>query len=157
MFGDNVMEVDFTVFDRLENKLGTKSDRSLSIELGLSHAGVSMARRKNTLPYNAIVGTCIKHRISLDYIFGISPIETGEVNKTSSEHAQPVLGVDDLLAANALVEKVLEELLYTKNLPAERELLICKKLRPMLIQKAFEHNMNEVYVKTVAEGALYMA
>lgn len=157
MITDTIDDVDFTVLERLEEKLAVNSDRALSIKLGLSHAGIAMARRKNTLPYGPIVSTCAKHNISLDYIFGISPIEIDEVNKTSSEHAQPILGVDDLLAANALVEKVLEELLYTKNLPAERELLICKKLRPMLIQKAFEHNMNEVFVKTVAEGALYMA
>ena len=79
-----------------------------------------------------------------------------EVNEHSSD-TNPVLGIDDLLAANALVDKILEELLFTKNLPAERELAICKKLRPMLIQKAFEHNLNEVFVKTIAEGALYMA
>ena len=84
-------------------------------------------------------------------------LKSNEINKLSSKDNQPTLGVDNLLAAHALVEKVLEELLYTKKLPAERELLICKKLRLILIQKAFEHNMNEVFVKTVAERALYMA
>lgn len=156
MFDGNVIDVDFSVFDRLEKELGTKSDRSLSIELGLSHAGVSMARRKNTLPYGPIVLTCLKHGISLDYIFNNKSNRPDEVNEHSSD-TNPVLGIDDLLAANALVDKILEELLFTKNLPAERELAICKKLRPMLIQKAFEHNLNEVFVKTIAEGALYMA
>ena len=156
MFDGNVIDVDFSVFDRLEKELGTKSDRSLSIELGLSHAGVSMARRKNTLPYGPIVLTCLKHGISLDYIFNNKSNRPDEVNEHSSD-TNPVLGIDDLLAANALIDKILEELLFTKNLPAERELAICKKLRPMLIQKAFEHNLNEVFVKTIAEGALYMA
>jgi len=157
MFDTNIVDIDFSVFDRLSEILEVKSDRSLSLELGLSHSGVSTARKKNTLPYSAIVNTCVKRGISLDKVFNLDVIKSTESNKLSSKDNQPILGVDDLLAANALVEKVLEELLYTKNLPAERELLICKKLRPMLIQKAFEHNMNEVFVKTVAEGALYMA
>jgi len=157
MFDTTIDDIDFSVFDRLTEILDVRSDRALSLELGLSHSGVSTARKKNTLPYNAIVNTCVKRGISLDKVFNVNVKQQTDFNKNASEESTKVLGVDDLLAANALVDKILEELLFTKNLPAERELAICKKLRPMLIQKAFEHNLNEVFVKTIAEGALYMA
>ncbi|KPH64148.1 helix-turn-helix domain-containing protein [Pseudoalteromonas porphyrae] len=157
MFDTTIVDIDFSVFERLSEILEVKSDRALSLELGLSHSGVSTARKKNTLPYSAIVSTCIKRGISLDKVFALNVVNSAVIDHVSSKDSQPTLVVDDLLAANALVDKVLEELLFTKNLPAERELKICKKLRPMLIRKAFEHNMNEVFVKTIAEGALYMA
>ncbi|KZN39826.1 hypothetical protein [Pseudoalteromonas luteoviolacea] len=154
-------EIDL-VIERLRKELGVKSNRALSEKLGLSHSGVAMARKKGTLPYGPIVNGCIHYKISLDEVFGIELDQAS--GSSSTEEKEPTKSeevsrnsAEDALAAIALVEQIIDDLLYPKNLDAERELLIRKKLRPMLIEKTFEHNFNEVMVKTIAEGALYMA
>ncbi|KZN30074.1 hypothetical protein N480_03775 [Pseudoalteromonas luteoviolacea S2607] len=163
MLGDSITESDIDkVIDILRDKLGASSDRALAMELGLSHSGISMSKKKGTLPYTSIVATCKKKKISLDEVFGIEVDQapgsssTEEKEPTKSEEVSRN-SAEDALAAIALVEQIIDDLLYPKNLDAERELLIRKKLRPMLIEKTFEHNFNEVMVKTIAEGALYMA
>ncbi|OCQ21942.1 hypothetical protein A7985_09030 [Pseudoalteromonas luteoviolacea] len=150
------------VVDRLQKRFAVKSDRALSMKLGLSHSVIAMAKKKRSLPYAAIVSMCKKEKISLDEVFGIEVDQAS--GSSSTEEKEPTKSeevsrnsAEDALAAIALVEQIIDDLLYPKNLDAERELLIRKKLRPMLIEKTFEHNFNEVMVKTIAEGALYMA
>ncbi|AZZ98268.1 helix-turn-helix domain-containing protein [Pseudoalteromonas sp. R3] len=151
------------VISKLQKKFGVSSDRALSEELGLSHSGIAMARKKETLPYAAIVLACIKKGVSLDEIFEIE--SKSKSNDATFNDKKPTVessgsvrnSTEDALAALALVEEIMDDLLEPKHLDAERELIIRNKLRPMLIEKAFEHNFNEIMVKTIAEGALYMA
>lgn len=160
----NIIEVDLdAVLNRLQKVLKVTSDRALSDKLGLSTSGIAMSRKKNVLPYAAIVNTCMQHNVSTDEIFGITGSVSAQTSFTNESEpattpAEPkALNADDLLAANAMVEKVLEQVLSKKQLPPERELLICKKLRPALIKAVFEHNFNEIFIRTIAEGALIMA
>ncbi|USE71509.1 hypothetical protein CTT31_20705 [Pseudoalteromonas maricaloris] len=145
------------VIELLHEKFDVSSDRALSLKLGLSHSGIAMAKKKGTLPYAAIVNACIKNEISLDEVFGIAVNQLQNRSpKDKKDSSLPKNSVEDALVALALVEKITDDLLYSKNLDAERELLVRKKLQPMLIQKAYEHNFNEIMIRTIAEGALYM-
>lgn len=155
MFTDNIALSDVDgVIDRLCKTFNVNSDRALSLYLELSHSSIAMARKKRSLPYAAIVAKCLNENISLDYIFANRPKIIGE-----TEPAQKVVtsSANEALAACALVQKVLDELLIKKNLPPERELKIRRKLQPILLAKVFELNFNELLIRTVAEGALIMA
>lgn len=152
MFTDSIASADIDgVLDRLSKKLGVTSDRALSLALNLSHSGVAMAKKKATLPYGAIVEKCMKDGISLDYIFRNIANQSVRNEVANAGNVK-----SDAVAAFALTQRILDDLLYKKNLPPERELLVRKKLQPILIDKVFEHNFNEVMVRTVAEGALIM-
>lgn len=166
MVTDSILETDVEeVICRLQHKFGVTSNRALSEQLGLSQSGIAMAKRKRSLPYAAIVSACIKRQISLDDVFGIEASKTA-VNSSTKKDQESTRGdvasegnslnVEDAKAANTLVEKILDDLMFTKNLPADKELFIRAKLRPVLFDKVFEYQFNEVMVKTVAEGALVM-
>ncbi|MBS3796688.1 hypothetical protein [Pseudoalteromonas sp. BDTF-M6] len=160
MFTDKISAVELDgVIDRLAEAFDAPSDRALSLKLGLSHSGIAMARRKNSLPYSAIVNSCAKYGLSTDEIFGIKVAKSkpSPIQPQQKEPEKRVPNVDDLIAADALVEKVLDDVLFHKNLPADRELIVRKKLRPKLIQTAFKYDLNELFVRTTAEGALHMA
>ena len=165
MVTDSILETDIEdVICRLRQKFGVTSNRALSEQLGLSQSGIAMAKKKGSLPYAAIVNTCMKRQISLDDVFGIynsqgkASTNDCDANNTSNkvEEQGQFYSVDDAVAANAIVEKILDDLMFTKNLPADKELLIRAKLRPVLFDKVFEYQFNEIMVKTVAEGALVM-
>ena len=139
------------VIKRLYEAFNVSSDRSLSMKLGLSHSRIAMSRKSGALPVSSIVQTCINEKVSLDHIFGV---------KKYLNNAEPVAHnnstYEEAAAACKLVEKVIDELFENKNIDSDKELLIRKKLQPLLLQKVFELNFNEIMVKTVAEGALFM-
>ncbi|MBQ4840199.1 helix-turn-helix domain-containing protein, partial [Pseudoalteromonas luteoviolacea] len=86
MLGDSITESDIDkVIDILRDKLGVNSDRALAMELGLSHSGISMSKKKGTLPYTSIVATCKKKKISLDEVFGIDVDQTSDSSSTEEK------------------------------------------------------------------------
>jgi len=143
--------------ENLQRAFDVPSDRGLSIVMGLSPSAVTNARNRVSLPWEGVVRACKKAGISLDEIFEIEVTKHIDKVDRKKPDVPPPLGVDDLIAANALVDKVLDDELFNKNLPADRELFVYKKLRPLLIKAVFEHNFNEVIVKVIAQGALHMA
>jgi hypothetical protein len=165
MLTDSILQTDIEdVICRLRDKFEVSSNRALSEQLGLSQSGIAMAKKKSSLPYAAIVNACIQRQISLDDVFGIESERNSvdsakkkiDESKRDSEDKDSHYSVADAVAANSLVEKILDDLMFTKNLPANKELFIRAKLRPVLFNKVFEYQFNEVMVKTVAEGALVM-
>lgn len=152
----NVVDVE-AIYKTLFKKFNVDSDRGLSFAFGLSESAVRGARNRQSLPWEGVIVNCVKEQISLDSIFGIEdPTLHDKVHREKQDVPQP-FGVEDLLAANALVDKILDDELFNKNLPPDRELLVRKKLQPVLIKAVFEHNFNEIFVKTIAQGALVMA
>ncbi|MBQ4814269.1 helix-turn-helix domain-containing protein [Pseudoalteromonas luteoviolacea] len=143
------------VYERLYQLLGVTNDSALSEALGLSPAAVRNARNRQSLPWEGIVKTCADRSIDLNYVFGVE-VER-EINRSTESKVSQTFSVSDAVTANALVEKILDDLMFVKNLPADKELFIRSKLRPMLFDKTFEYQFNEVMVRTAAEGALYMA
>ncbi|KID56864.1 hypothetical protein JF50_13280 [Pseudoalteromonas luteoviolacea] len=144
------------VYERLYKLLNVTSDSALSEILGLSPSAVRNARNRQSLPWEGIVKTCADRKIDLNHVFGVN-VERDNNQGVESQDKTQAFDVSDAVAANALVEKILDDLMFVKNLPADRELFIRGKLRPMLFEKTFEYQFNEVMVKTAAEGALYMA
>ena len=145
------------VYEFLFKKFSTNSDRGLSLAMGLSESAVRGSRHRNSIPWEGVIVACKRHGISLDEIFEIDVTTHIDKATRSEEPDKPApLCADDLLAANAMVEKVLDDALYERNLPANIELQVCKKLRPVLIKAVFEHNFNEIFVKSIAKGALVM-
>lgn len=152
----DVVDVE-AVYKTLFKKFNVETDRGLSFAFGLSESAVRGARNRQALPWEGVIVNCVKEQISLDSIFGIKDPSLSDKVHRESPAVPPALGVEDLMAANALVEKVLDDELFDKNLPAERELLVRKKLQPVLVKAVFEHDFNEIFVKTIAQGALVMA
>ena len=155
---DTVRFVDVQkVYDQLFKLFNVDSDAALSKALGLSASAVRNAKNRNSLPFESVINGCIASGIDLNEVFTGSSINVDNNNEeTSKPDDSSSLAVTDVLAANKLVVEVLDEILTNKRLTAERELLIRNKLTPLLLEKVFEYNFNEVMVKTVAEGALYM-
>jgi len=149
------------IYNELYKQFNVKSDRALSMAMGLSVSAVGNARGRDSLPWEGVISACKRNGISLDDLFEIEVVKTQEnYNKTQpiSAPIQPKgLTAKDLLAVNVMVDKVLEEVLLSKNLPLDQELRIYKKLRPLLIETAFEYDFNEIFVKVTAEGAVRMA
>jgi hypothetical protein len=157
MISDSIIDVDLNaVIKRLEKELETKSDRALSAKLGLSTSGIAMSRKKNMLPYTAIVTTCIKHGISTDRIFGITGTADTQSNATEEREVkqQPGLTTADLLAASNMVEEVLAQVLATKNFELAREVFVCKQLRPVLLKAALKNYLNRTVIQGIAEGVV---
>ena len=155
MFTDSIDVADSeyveTVIERLCKAFNVSSDRSLSMKLGLSHSRIAMSRKNGSLPFSSIVQTCIRENLSLDHIFGIShSLSESEANISNGST------YEEATAAYKLVENIINELIEDKNIDSDKELLIRKKLQPLLLQKVFQHNFNEIMVKTVAEGAFFM-
>jgi hypothetical protein len=150
------VEVDW-VIKNLYQAFNVDSDRGLSLILGLSVSAVRNAKLRNSIPWEGVCLACRNKGISVDAILGIEVTNHFDKVHREKPDVPPPLGVDDLIAANALVDKVLDDELFNKNLPADRELFVYKKLRPLLIKAVFEHNFNEVIVKVIAQGALHMA
>ena len=158
MIDDRLKDVDEELaYTNLCDAFTVKNGRALALAMGLSPSAVTNARQRQSLPWEGIIRACKKSGISIDEIFEIEV--TTHINKVHREKPDvpPPLAVDDLIAANALVDKVLDDEFFNKNLSAERELLISKKLRPVLIKAVFQYNFNEIFVKTIAQGALVMA
>ncbi|PAJ71658.1 hypothetical protein CJF42_25540 [Pseudoalteromonas sp. NBT06-2] len=149
------------VYNELCKQFNVKSYRALSLAMGLSVSAVGNARGRDSLPWEGVIIACKKRGISLDKLFEIEIVNTEtDSNKTQPTKApiqQKGLTAEDLLAVNTMVDKVLKEVVSTKCLPPERELFICNKLRPVLIKSAFEHDFNEIFVRSIAEGAVLMA
>lgn len=131
----------------LKKALKVTSDRGLSETLGLSESAIAMSRRNGKLPYASIVVKCVEHSLSVDSIFGIDTENTVQTKVVS-------MGCDKLIEVSEIVGQVLNEVLEARQLPPERELLVYKKLHPILIKAAFENDFNYLYVKGMAEGAL---
>lgn len=155
---DTVRFVDVQkVYGQLFKLFNVDSDAALSKALGLSASAVRNAKNRNSLPWEGVINGCIASGIDLNEVFTGSSMKVDNNNdETSKLDATDSLAVTDVLAANKLVVEILDEILANKGLTAERELLIRNKLTPLLLEKVFEYNFNEVMVKTVAEGALYM-
>jgi len=155
---DTVRFVDVQkVYGQLFKLFNVDSDAALSKALGLSASAVRNAKNRNSLPWEGVINGCIASGIDLNEVFTGSSMKVDNNNEeTSKLDGTDSLAVTDVLAANKLVVEILDETLANKGLTAERELLIRNKLTPLLLEKVFEYNFNEVMVKTVAEGALYM-
>ncbi|OHU85509.1 MULTISPECIES: hypothetical protein [Pseudoalteromonas] len=155
---DTVQSVDVQkVYVRLYMLFNVDSDAGLSRALGLSASAVRNARNRNSLPWEGVINGCISHGIDLNEVFTGSALKVNnDKEKPSDNNDTERLAVTDVLAAHKLVVEVLDDILTNKHLNAERELLVRNKLTPLLLEKVFEYNFNEVMVKTVAEGALYM-
>ena len=156
MLSDIVRKVDFDeVIDRLKNELSVSSNRGLSELLGMSSAGISAGKRNDTLPYMPIVETCINNGIDLQYIF------TGEyskpTNSQSPAQAEDLFTKEDMIQASEIVDRVLDKVLIEKSVPEDRKFKVYKTLRPVLIDAAFEHGLNERYVYIIAKSALTLA
>ncbi|MBQ4864397.1 hypothetical protein J8L98_22145 [Pseudoalteromonas sp. MMG013] len=155
---DTVRFVDVEkVYEQLFKLFNVDSDAALSKALGLSASAVRNAKNRNSLPWEGVINGCISSGIDLNEVFTGSAIKVDNNDEeVSASNDTGSLAVTDVLAANKLVVEILDEILANKRLTAERELLIRNKLTPLLLEKVFEYNFNEVMVKTVAEGALYM-
>ncbi|WP_283709802.1 hypothetical protein [Pseudoalteromonas prydzensis] len=152
MISDKVNRVEFdSILSKLHEKLGTEgSDRQLSIKIGLSPSGISASRRSGNLPFNHIVETYIQNGYSVDeLIYGKS------ASSTQQKAAAP--SSDSALRALEMVERILEKELYSKDLPADRLLIVANKLRPVLVNACFENDFCEPIVEMMAKGALTLA
>ena len=154
------------VLQRLADILKTgSSDRQLSKALGLSLSAIDANRKKETLPYKAIVKTCKERGISLDSLFDIhaesSPGTNNKktrANTPSQTNSQDNLKVAQQQAEKALkiVEGVMQSELYALNIPADAKLEAANKLRPLLINACFEHDFSVGMVEMMAKGAVSM-
>jgi hypothetical protein len=146
------------VLNRLHNKLNTKSDRGLSLKLGLSESAIAVSKNKKAIPYSAIVLTCLKYSISIDEVFD-NHVEIKNSDYRESRNDSNTIGysADKLLEVCNEVERILGDVLVIHRLPPDRVLMISNKLRPLLIKAAFENEFNYLFVKASAEGALMMA
>ncbi|MEC8325891.1 MAG: hypothetical protein VX100_07325 [Pseudomonadota bacterium] len=157
---DNVeLDVDKT-YSKLFKIFNSKSNRALSIAMGLPPTTVQSAVNRHSFPWEGMIKACIKRGVSLDELFEI-PIKdskrTAQNEKATVVVEQKGFNTDDMLKANDIVDRVLDQVLRPRALPAERELLVIKKLRPILLRAVFDHCFNEVLVKSIAEGALALA
>ncbi|MBB1292179.1 MULTISPECIES: helix-turn-helix domain-containing protein [unclassified Pseudoalteromonas] len=138
------------VIERLKRKIGTTSNRQLSVELGMSINAIAQSKAKNTLPYGNIVEYYVAKGYDLNEIF------TGKGSGSITQKAAAPSS-DAALRALEMVERILEKELYSKDLPADRLLIVANKLRPVLVNACFENDFCEPIVEMMAKGALTLA
>ncbi|AXQ97996.1 hypothetical protein D0N37_09680 [Pseudoalteromonas piscicida] len=162
MIADNLKneEIDIDkVVERLSEKLGVTSDRALSTEMGLSLGAVNQARKRGSLPYEAIIKLCQREDISLDWLFGTSSSKQREVKNQVAE-PEHTYSTDDkelmkveLISINQFVEEVLDQVL-DRQLPTARLLEVRKALAPILIDAVIEYGRDKAIVAAVARSTL---
>ena len=158
MTTDTVKKVDTEkVTEKLKRELNVKSERALSIALGLSLSTYLNALNRESLPYEGIVKACIEKKISLDYIFGLPSSSANETVQLNSLQIDPRPSIDvkeHILGIDSLVEDVLDEVVSNTELPVERLLSIRKSLRPILIEAAVEYQSDIAIVTAIARSSL---
>lgn len=158
MTTDTVKKVDTEkVTEKLKRELNVKSERALSIALGLSQSTYLNALNRESLPYEGIVKACIEKKISLDYIFGLPSSSANETVQLNSLQIDPRPSIDvkeHILGIDSLVEDVLDEVVSNTELPVERLLSIRKSLRPILIEAAVEYQSDIAIVTAIARSSL---
>jgi len=156
MITDKIIPVEFeNVVERLKVKFGVNSNTALSEALGMSAAGIAVARKSNSLPIIPIVNTCLKKGISIDEIF--TGKGSDSTNSQSPAQASDSFTKDDMVRASEVVDRVLDKVLIEKSVPDDRQFAVFKTLRPVLIDAVFEHDFNERYVYIIAKSALTLA
>ena len=153
MIIDKIKTVDIdAVIDRAKIKFNSKSDRALSLTIGMSASGIAVARSSGSLPIIPLVNACIREGYSLDEVFSGQPSNPAVCESPTKEIN--MLTPSNVLRAGEIVENVLEKVFTEKNVPNERRFTVYKTLRPMLTNAVFEHDFNERLVYIIAKSAL---